>query len=174
MTTPAALNQQDTTMIATMYIGDQIFGIPILDVRDILTPEHVFTIPMAPTAIAGVINLRGRIVTVLDMHKRFGFYDARHRNGYKTYCVTVQQNNELYGLLFDRVGNVIEVSPAQHEPTPSTLSRRWRDCCQGVYRLDKELLLLLDVEALLHPDMLNNLPAQRPTRKPAEPTPACL
>lgn len=160
----STLTSQKTTMLATMYIGEQVFGLPILTVRDILIPEKIFTIPMAPQAIAGVINLRGRIVTVIDMHQRFAINPVHQRTSNKIFCVTVQSGNELYGLIFDRVGDVIEVTPDQFEPVPSTLNRQWRECCQGVYRLNGQLLLVLDVDILLDTDLLCN--AQIPTTPP--------
>ena len=140
----------DSETLVTLYIGDQIFGLPVLRVRDILNAEAINQIPLAPKEVAGSINLRGRIVTVIDMRTRLGL-PPRQRSDHNNdrLCVTVDHKNELYGMLIDRIGDVLELDAGLREDTPSTLNPLWRGYSEGIYRLDKALLVILDIESFL-------------------------
>jgi purine-binding chemotaxis protein CheW len=142
-----ALQREDLENFVTFFIKDQMFGIPVLKVQDILTPDKIAPIPLAPPEVEGSINLRGRIVTVIDMRERLGL---GHRNtADKPMGVTVEQNNELYTLLVDRVGDVVSLSADLYEDNPSTLDTLWREFALGVYRLDGPLMVVLDVDRIL-------------------------
>jgi len=131
----------------TFFIEDQLFGIPVLQVQDILTPDSIASIPLAPPEVAGSINLRGRIVTVIDVRTRLGLTgkDEDHMG----MGVTVEHQNDLYTFLVDKVGEVLSMQPDQFEKNPNTLDPLWRDFAIGVYRLDGQLMVVLDVERLL-------------------------
>lgn len=138
--------QQDFT---TFIVGNQLFGIPVLKVQDILKPEKIAKIPLAPPEVRGSINLRGRIVTVIDVRTRLGMparNDGKHDDNM---AVTVENGPDLYTLLVDKIGDVISLSNDLYESTPGTLDSRWREYCEGVYRLKDRLLVVLDVERLL-------------------------
>ncbi len=138
-------HQQDFT---TFVVGNQLFGIPVLKVQDILKPEKIAKIPLAPPEVRGSINLRGRIVTVIDVRTRLGMAprdDGKHDD----MAVTVENGPDLYTLLVDKIGDVISLSNEQYENTPGTLDARWREYCDGVYRLKDRLLVVLDVERML-------------------------
>ena len=131
----------------TVYVEGQLFGIPIERVHDILIPEKVAHIPLAPAEVAGAINLRGRIVTVVDVRTRLGLLpregDGQHM------CVTVEQGNELYSLMVDSVGEVKSLKVDKIESNPSTLNPRWRSIATGVVRLEEELMVICEIDALL-------------------------
>ncbi len=131
----------------TFVVKDQLFGIPVLKVQDILTPDKIASIPLAPREVKGSINLRGRIVTVIDVRARLGL--PKHNSGDKSMGVTVEHHNELYTLLVDSVGDVISLSHEFYENNPTTLDPIWREFALGVYRLDSRLMVVLDVENLL-------------------------
>ena len=138
-------HQQDFT---TFIVGNQLFGIPVLKVQDILKPAKIARIPLAPPEVRGSINLRGRIVTVIDVRTRLGMAprdDGKHDD----MAVTVENGPDLYTLLVDKIGDVISLSNEQYENTPGTLDARWRKYCDGVYRLKDRLLVVLDVERML-------------------------
>ena len=142
-----ALQRKDLEDFVTFFIKDQMFGIPVLKVQDILTPDRIAPIPLAPPEVEGSINLRGRIVTVIDMRERLGL---GHRNmSDKPMGVTVEQNHELYTLLVDKVGDVVSLSTDLYEDNPSTLDTLWREFALGVYRLDGPLMVVLDVDHIL-------------------------
>ena len=137
----------ETEDFVTFFIEDQLFGIPVLQVQDILTPDSIASIPLAPPEVAGSINLRGRIVTVIDVRTRLGLAkkDADHMG----MGVTVEHQNDLYTFLVDKVGEVLSMQPDAFEKNPNTLDPLWRDFAIGVYRLDGRLMVILDVEKLL-------------------------
>lgn len=148
-------NQQLTTLpgenledYVTFYIGDQMFGIPVLRVQDILTPDRIAPIPLAPKEVKGSINLRGRIVTVVDVRIRLGLPDKEGSDA-NSMGVTVEQDHDLYTLLVDRIGDVIGLSRELYEKNPGTLDPKWRDFSNGVFRLEKNLMVVLDIDSLL-------------------------
>ncbi len=133
--------------LLTMTIGGQMFGIPILQVQDVLGAQRVTRVPLAPRAIAGSLNLRGRIVTAIDMRACLNM-DARDANA-PVMSVVVENKGELYSLMIDRVGDVMTLPYSDYEKNPGTLDAQWRSVCQGIYRLKDKLLVVLDVPRLL-------------------------
>ena len=130
-----------------MYIEGQMFGIPVLTVQDVLGPQKITRIPLAPREVAGSLNLRGRIVTAVDVRLRLGL---RNQGGEsKGMSVVVDQGGELYSLLVDQVGEVLSLPAAKFERNPPTLDPMWREFSAGIYRLDDKLLVVLDVAKLL-------------------------
>jgi len=130
----------------TARIGGQLFGIPVLAVRDILGPQRLTSIPLAAGEIAGALNLRGRIVTAIDLRRRLGLDPADRR---KSMSVVVEHDGELYSLLIDEVGEVLSAPADAFERNPPTLEPRWREVSVGIVRLDDQLLVVLDVDRLL-------------------------
>lgn len=139
---------EDLEDFVTFIIGNQMFGIPVLRVQDILTPNQIAPIPLAPNEVRGSINLRGRIVTVIDVRVRLGL-PLREVEEEGNMGVTVEQDNDLYTLLVDQIGDVIGLSPKLYENNPGTLDPKWRDFSIGVYRLEKQLMVVLDIDRLL-------------------------
>lgn len=131
----------------TANIGDQRCGIAVLQVQDVLAPQRITPIPLAPREVAGSLNLRGRIVTAIDLRTRMGL--PPREEGAHTMSIVVEHNNELYSLIVDDVGEVMKVSERTFERNPPTLDPLWRAYSAGVYRLDEGLLVALDVNTLL-------------------------
>ncbi len=140
---------EDLEDFVTFTIGNQMFGIPVLRVQDILTPNQIAPIPLAPREVRGSINLSGRIVTVIDVRVRLGLPPREDAGDGKNMSVTVEQDNDLYTLLVDVIGDVIGLSPTLYERNPGTLDPKWRDFSNVVYRLEKKLMAVLDIEQLL-------------------------
>jgi len=136
----------------TMYIDKQMFGIPVLQVQDVLGPQKITRVPLAPKEVAGSLNLRGRIVTAFDVRKRLEL-PPRTGEG-KNMSVVVEHNGELYSLLVDQVGEVMSLPASDYEKTPATLDERWREISDGIYRLKDKLLIVLDVKRLLRVEEL--------------------
>lgn len=133
----------------TITIAGQIFGIPVLQVQDVLGEQRVTQIPLAPPEVSGSLNLRGRIVTAINVRKRLGLpeHDA---NDNKSMSVVIEHENELYSLVIDRVGDVLNLKSKSFEKTPATLDPLWREISTGIYRLEKDLLIVLDVPKLIN------------------------
>lgn len=130
----------------TVMIADQIFGIPVLQVQDVLGDQKVTRIPLAPPEIAGTLNLRGRIVTAINVRRRLGLDpDATE----KRMSVVVEHEGELYSLVIDKVGDVLSLQDKVFEQNPATLDPLWRGISMGIYRLDGKLMVVLDIPKLV-------------------------
>ncbi|MCG8503860.1 MAG: chemotaxis protein CheW [Sphingomonadales bacterium] len=131
----------------TIRVAGQLLGLPVLAVHDVLNAQKITPIPVAPSFVAGVLNLRGRIVTAIDLRNRLGFPDREE--GEKSMSVVVEHKGEPYSLLIDSVGEVLSLENEEFEKNPVTLDPRWREISVGIYRLDDELLAVIDVKRLL-------------------------
>lgn len=130
----------------TATIGGQLFGIAVLTVQDVLGPQKLARVPLAPPAVAGALNMRGRIVTAIDLRVSLGLPAA---DSGKQMSIVVDHKGELYSLLIDEVGEVLALDAERLEPNPPTLKPAWRDVSSGIYRLDGQLMVVLEVERLL-------------------------
>jgi purine-binding chemotaxis protein CheW len=131
----------------TFTVEKQVFALPVVAVRDVLGHQAPTRIPGASPVVAGVLNLRGRIVTAIDVRHRLELQplasDATRMS------VVVDHLGELYSLTVDKVGEVLSMEADKFEDNPGTLDARWREFCKGIYRLDGVLLVVLDVTRLL-------------------------
>ncbi len=141
------LANPETQDYVTMFIEGQLFGIPVLTVQDVLGPQKITRIPLAPREVAGSLNLRGRIVTAIDVRLRLGLPKRSEEN--KGMSVVVDMAGELYSLMVDQVGEVLSLPEAKFERNPPTLDPMWREFSAGIYRLEDKLLVVLDVSKLL-------------------------
>lgn len=137
----------DSNMYVTMRIDKQLFGIAVKHVRDVLRSQTITSIPLAPKEVAGSLNLRGRIVTVVDVRCRMRL--PAHAANAETMFVVVEHKGELYSLMVDSVGEVLTVSGELIEKTPANLNGYWKDMASGIYKMSGELLVIIDVTALL-------------------------
>ena len=131
----------------TATIGDQLCGIPVLKVQDVLGPQRITPIPLAPDEVAGSLNLRGRIVTAIDLRARLGLLNRSDDDDEMS--IVVEHHGELYSLMVDSVGEVLKMSATDFERNPATLDPHWRRFSEGVYRLVEGLVVVLEVDALL-------------------------
>jgi len=131
----------------TALIGGQLFGLSILRVQDVFAPERLTAVPLSPSEVAGVLNLRGRIVTLIDMRCRLGL--GSREVGQQSMAIGVESRGESYGLLIDSVGEVLKLDNQAWEPNPSNLDARLASVSTGIYRLDSQLLMVLDVDHVL-------------------------
>ena len=122
-----------TSEFVTVHIDGQLFGLPIEQVEDVFMPDAITEVPLSNPQVAGVLNLRGRIVTAIDMRKRLGL-PPRSDGGTP---------------IIDRVGEVLRLGRRTFEKNPANLDVRWSSISAGVHRLDGQLLVLLDVERIL-------------------------
>jgi purine-binding chemotaxis protein CheW len=137
----------------TFTIANQLFGIPVLQVQDVLAGGDITPIPLAPPEIAGALNLRGRIVTAVDVRLRLGLREREDgKSKYHEMSIVVDHNGELYSLMVDEVGEVLSLDPNDFGRNPPTLDPKIREFSNGIYRLKQQLLVVLDVEGLLDYD----------------------
>lgn len=141
------INYEDSEEFVTMTIQDQLFGIPVMKVQDVLGPQHINPIPLTSQEVAGSLNLRGRIVTAIDMRRRLGM--TPRLKGEEGMSVVVEHGTELYSLIIDSVGEVLSLPTSAFEKNPSNLDRLWRDVTDGIFQLDGKLMVVLDIDRLL-------------------------
>jgi purine-binding chemotaxis protein CheW len=131
----------------SITVAGQHFGIPVLQVQDVLGPQRITPIPLAPPEVAGSLNLRGRIVTAIDLRKRLKLPAEGDPN--TKMSIVVEHRGDLYSFLVDGVGEVLRFDEVECEANPSTLEQTWREVSSGIYRLPESLLVVLDVQRLL-------------------------
>ena len=134
-------------MFVTLTVAGQLCGVSVTAVRDVLGEQPITRIPLAPPEIAGSLNLRGRIVTAIDLRRRLNLAPAPA--GTPRMSVVAEQGGELYALLVDQVSEVMTLRSGQFERTPPTLPATWAAYSDGIYRLQTGLLVVLDVARLL-------------------------
>ena len=139
--------EQSPTAILTVHVAGQALGLPVMSVRDVLAEPQPTPVPLAPRAVAGNLNLRGRVAIAICLRRRLGLPDAPH--GQSRMAVLAEQGSELCALLVDQVGEVATLSAAQLEPPPATLPPGIAAFAESVARLPDALLLMLSVPRLL-------------------------
>jgi len=144
---PGADLSAEARELVILTIEGQLFGVPVLAVRDVLAPQPITRIPLAPPEVAGALNLRGRIVTAIDLRRRLGLpAPAKPEQGMS---VVVEHAGELYSLIVDHVSEVMSLPPERFERNPPTIEAQWREISLGIFRLERGLLVVLDVDRLL-------------------------
>jgi purine-binding chemotaxis protein CheW len=139
--------QREEDVFLTMIVAGQGCAVPVLLVRDVLGAQAITRIPLAPPEIAGSLNLRGRIVTAVDLRLRLGL--PPRADGARPMSVVVEQAGELYSLLVDEVGEVVPLPASGFEPNPPTLDAFWREVSRGVHRQEDRLVIALEVDRVL-------------------------
>jgi purine-binding chemotaxis protein CheW len=154
MSNAVQISEDAITEYVTAMIGGQLFGLPISRVQDVFIPERMTRVPLASSDVAGVLNLRGRIVTAIDMRSRLGL--PKNCSGRPPMAIGVDLRGESYGLLIDNVGEVLKLADDSREVNPVNLDPRMAKMAAGIHRLDGALMVVLDVDRVLEivPDML--------------------
>ena len=137
-----------STEYVTAMVGEQLFGLPIARVQDVFKPDRMTRVPLSSQDIAGILNLRGRIVTVIDMRCRLGM--VQHESGQTPMAIGIECRGESYGLLIDKIGEVVALADSMRESNPVNLDARLAQVSSGVIRLDSQLLVVLDIDRVLH------------------------
>jgi purine-binding chemotaxis protein CheW len=135
------------TEYVTVTIGDHMFGLPIFRVQDVFVPERLTRVPLAPPEVAGILNLRGRVVTAIDMRARLDL--GAREPGAPVMAIGIELKGEFYGLLVDAVGEVMALRNSACEAKPANLDPRLSRVAAGIYRLEGQLMVVLDVDRVL-------------------------
>ena len=142
----AAINQQ----FATFFVDELFFGVEVLRVQEVLRYQETTPVPSAPDVIEGLINLRGEIVTAIDLRQRLGLRprpdDRRPMN------VVVRSEDSAVSLQVDEIADVLQVNESDFEQPPETLEGTARELISGAYKLEDRLLLILDTDKTIHFD----------------------
>lgn len=135
-----ASNQQ----FCTFYLNDLFFGVEVEKVQEVIRFQETTRVPLAPSVIGGLINLRGQIVTALDLRKRLELPERREKDAPMN--VVIRTDEGALSLLVDEIGDVVEVHQSDFENIPDTLGGTARQLIRGAFKLKDRLLLLLDTE----------------------------
>jgi purine-binding chemotaxis protein CheW len=122
----------------TFFVDGLLFGVEVLKVQEIMSENKVTAVPLSPDTVAGLINHRGQIVTAIDMRKRL---DLSAEKVATSKMLVVRCKDETFGLLVDKIGDVLSVSSADFESTPENVSENARELVEGAYKLPDRLLL---------------------------------
>jgi purine-binding chemotaxis protein CheW len=131
-------------LLSTFTVDGHLFGVEVTVVQEVIRYQPMTRVPLAPAALAGLINLRGQVITAVDLRRRLGFCDRAA--GELPTDVIVRTRDGLVSLLVDRIGEVVEVDDEAFEEPPETLEGVGRELIRGAYQLDQALLLRLDVQ----------------------------
>jgi len=138
----------DDRQFCTFFVGGLFFGVEVLKVQEVIRYQEMTRVPLASNVIQGLINLRGQIVTALDLRRRLDL-EERPKGKLPT-NVVVRTADGVVSLLVDEIGDVVNVEPETYERPPETLSGVARDLITGVYKLKERLLLILDTEKTIN------------------------
>ena len=130
---------------STFFVGDLFFGVDVLHVQEVLRAQQMTSVPQAPDVIEGLINLRGQIVTAIDMRRRL-LLPARPADHPGSMNIVVRTADGAVSLLVDEIGDVLDMDPSTYERPPENLALAAKDLIRGVYKLNDCLLLVLDEE----------------------------
>lgn len=136
----------DLLQLVSFHVGGEEFGIEILRVQEIIRIQALTRVPNSPDFVDGVINLRGKVIPVIALRRRFGLEDLAHDK--QTRIVVVEVNGTVLGFIVDSVSEVLRIPKETVEPPPR-LGRVEREYVSGVGKLDNRLLILLDVDRLM-------------------------
>jgi purine-binding chemotaxis protein CheW len=134
----------ESRQLCTFFLGGAFYGIDVVRVQEVIRYQEMTRVPLAPPEVRGLINLRGQIVTAIDMRRRLGLPAAAE--GTLPMNVVIRTNDGGVSLLVDEIGDVLDVSESAFERVPETVSRTAREFMRGVYKLERGLLLELDPE----------------------------
>ncbi len=141
--------KQDAELLqlVTFSIGEEEFGVDILKVQEIIRTMEITKVPRAPDFVEGVINLRGKVIPIIDLRRRFGLESRGHDK--HTRIIVIEINNMIVGFVVDSVSEVLRIPANTVEPPPPVVAGLESEYISGVGKLEDRLLILLDLDRLL-------------------------
>jgi len=130
--------------LATFWLDGDLYGVEVEHVQEVLRSQKLTRVPLAPTAVAGLINLRGQVVTAIELRERLG--RKPRPEGTDAVVIVVRLHGEAVSLLVDSIADVVDVDATDFETPPDTLDGKARELIRGAYKLSGQLLLALDVQ----------------------------
>lgn len=134
--------------LLTCVVAGQWLAVPVDQLSEVVTPQLRTKVPLSTPSVNGLINLRGKILTELDMLKILNLPDREDESRYRTIIIEGDEG-ENFGLTVDSVGEVIDIEPDAFERTPDSLDPKWKSVCHGVLKQDKRILVMLDIEKVI-------------------------
>ena len=137
----------DTSQLCGFKIMNGEYAIPVLEVQEVVKPQKVTPVPLGPEYVDGLINLRGQIVTAINLRILFGLPKREESEDYMN--IIVRWGDSLYALVVDEIMDVMDVSNSTFEDTPDTIDENLKNYIRGVFKLEANLLTLLSLEKIL-------------------------
>lgn len=165
MTQLVPVKQSVVTELITCRVGDQWLGLPVEKVREIVIHQPYTVVPLAPSMVCSLINLRGKVMTQIELRSVMQ-YPPREKDGPYHVAIIETDSGEDFGVMVDEVGEVIAMDSLNYEATPKTLPEVWRRVSNGVLKQKNRVLVLVDVEKLIAqtlPQSLDDSPVEVPT-----------
>lgn len=143
----SALQKNKIIQVLIIKLGNQLFGLPVHLINDVLAPQYVHPIPLADKIVAGNLNLRGRIVTAMDLRVILNVETLKEQK----LCMSVvtEDKGELYSLIVDGVDEVINILEADIKTVPSNLEQSWKDLSLGVHQSNDRIIIIIDMKKLI-------------------------
>lgn len=139
---------EEDQKFCTFWLDGLFCGIDVAEVQEVIRAQEMTPVPSSADVVRGLINLRGQIVTAIDLRRRMGLEPLAEDQA--SMNVVIRTSESVVSFLVDRIGDVIEIDPSDREAPPQTISARAREVVRGVCKLEGRLLLILDTEALLN------------------------
>ncbi|MCT4533845.1 chemotaxis protein CheW [Halodesulfovibrio sp.] len=155
MNEPQKKQDDELMQLVTFSIGEEEFGVDILKVQEIIRTMEITKVPKAPDFVEGVINLRGKVIPIIDLRRRFGLSSKEHDK--HTRIIVIEINNMIVGFVVDSVSEVLRIPASTVEPPPAVVAGMESEYISGVGKLQDRLLILLDLDRLLSNEDLDVL-----------------
>ena len=139
----------DEIQLVSVRIEGQLIGLPITSVRDVFSIHAMTPVPKADRAVAGLVNLRGHIVTILDLGSLLNARRGERQTTQEPMAVGVEWQGEVFGLVVDEIGDVLSLTADTSEAMPANMSPNWARFTRRVHKLERELMIEIDLHALL-------------------------
>ena len=143
-------NRGETRQFCTMFLGEQLFGVEVMRIQEVISYQEMTAVPLAPSVISGLINLRGQIVTAIDLRVRLEM--EPRAEDMLPMNVVVQTPGGAVSLLVDTIGDVVQVEDSIFESPPETMTGVAKELIRGVYKFEGRLLMELDIDRTIDID----------------------
>ncbi|NOY09097.1 MAG: chemotaxis protein CheW [Spirochaetes bacterium] len=145
--------------LVTFYLGKETYGIDIMDVKEIVKLQEIRSIPNAPSYVGGILNLRGTIIPVINLHKRFNFLETEKTNEEKLLSgiIIINVDDKLIGIIIDKVSRVLSIETESIKPPPQAISGIGAEYINGVVDNESGYLIILDIKRLFSKTELRQL-----------------
>ena len=147
--TVVSMESSENRQFLNVYVDNQVLGIPVPAIQDVLQGLRIAHVPLAPAHVMGLLNLRGRIVVAIDVRASLGLPCMKDGNPRKIMNVIVAYKDEFFSLLVDSVGDITDVPPGHIERNPENLPDRWKEVSRGIYQLNDGLMIIANIQKLI-------------------------
>lgn len=144
------MEDTDTKKFLIAQISDLYFGISISNIRDVLKQNETTPVPRSNNNIIGLLNLRGHIVTEINVAKILEVENVSSKGNKDKYSVVITKDHEMYSMVFDKIGDIVDIEGNTIEKLPETINKNWLSVAEGVVRMDEDLVVILNLESMIN------------------------